>query len=303
MAVSIPEARKARDMIVKEYKVTESVAWDFLCKLYDGGTGEKELREILDGNLACVPSQAKQYGIDIKSKNARKCKAYQDKQKALKENARQMASEIPDSVAGEVVEALPYGELPADITDRIENIITFFCNKYNIEDITKMSGEQWRACCMLIGQRLFKTTTILRNVEREKREGGKIYDPDRVSALMDIWVFLCGVGKHAPLAPDFVSFGGFSWDWLKGTNGRALLTSAGLNLYQKLRDLQEAGISSKLIEGKTNPTGSIFFLKNWHGWKDQREIVHTDTADAAPTMYPTFKPIENTPQITQNGDL
>ena len=143
---------------------------------------------------------------------------------------------------------------------------------------------------MYIGLSLFKPSTILHDVARERVEGGTIYDGDRVAALVDIWHMLCNQYCKPPLMPDFCSFAGLSWSWLYDNNGQGtMLTSARSCVLQKLHKIQEAGIATRLVDGKGSPVGQIFFLKNNHGWKDQRETVHVtasnDTQAAALPMF------------------
>lgn len=43
------------------------------------------------------------------------------------------------------------------------------------------------------------------------------------------------------------------------------------DVIKKARQLCEAGMVQKLLEGKVNPTGTIFVLKNHYGWRDRTE--------------------------------
>lgn len=167
------------------------------------------------------------------------------------------------------------GELPDDLPDLIQNYIDIFSERFKIEDISKASAERWRGFCMMFGYEV-KKSRLLEDIEREKKEGGKIFDAERVRGLLELWATLCASYDKVPLAGDFISFSGISSSWFYDNNGSCALTSSSVGIYKRLMELQEVGISGRLIDGRRNPTGSIFFLKNWHGWKDQREVVHID---------------------------
>lgn len=45
-------------------------------------------------------------------------------------------------------------------------------------------------------------------------------------------------------------------------------------VFQRARNLSEHTFVRNLAIGKNNPIGSLFLLKNWHGYRDQQDIVH-----------------------------
>ena len=175
-----------------------------------------------------------------------------------------------------VLRDIPPATLPEDFPEKIENTITDFMTRYHVDDMRKASAEEWRAACMYVGRVLIIPSLV--TIDRQKliASGVRVYNPDVLDNLMDLWAFLCGTFKKAPLASDFAAFAGVSHVYLyPDREKRKLLTTSGTDLSKKVQAIQEAGLASGLVDGRKNPTGTIFFLKNWHGWKDQREIVHT----------------------------
>lgn len=178
-------------------------------------------------------------------------------------------------ISAETVEALEYGELPADICEIIDSYLLAFCQRFNIEDMRKASAQQWQAFCIVTGQS-FKRTKLLHDIRRERERGGMILDPYKVVQLLPIWAGYCGAFDKAPLVCDFCYFCGTSQAWLyECSPDGAVVTSSLIELRKKLEKMQESGLSAVLVDGRRNPTGSIFFLKNCHGWRDQREVHHT----------------------------
>lgn len=189
----------------------------------------------------------------------------------------------------------PTDILPPDITDTIQNTINDYMSRFGIEDMKKASAEQWQGACICVGKMLQKSR-ILEDREREKKQGGKIYNPEVVGAMVEIWRVFCMAYDKAPLAVDFIAFVGVSSEWFYGgAHGQGQrATTAGSWLRKKVLQIQEGGLGARLVDGRKNPTGTIFFMKNVHGWRDQREVIHTDGGEAqAAAIYPAFDIIED----------
>jgi len=184
-------------------------------------------------------------------------------------------------------------DVPAAILNDIDNIIKAYCIKYRVDDLRKASAPVWRGACMAVGFHM-KKKKYLRDLPKEKINGGICLNGSLIASLVPVWAYLCSMYDKAPLAADFIAFTGVSDNWFYNNNGSGKdLSSAGACVYKKLLMLQESGLSAALVDGRRNPTGMIFFLKNWHGWRDQREVIHTDNSGAAAVEYPAFKVLED----------
>ena len=255
---------------------------------------DADIQEILAGS---IPSSL---GKKWASDHGEKSPQIDEIQKSsCMENKRGSASDIipaddtsnnMESCEGDSVPAvdiLDNNELPASVVYDIKDIISEWCDEYHVDDITKITAERWRGLCLAVG-RHFKKTTILHDTKREKLHGGIIYNPYKIEKLLEVWHEMCLTFNKVPLASDFIAFSGISESYFYDNAGHDV-SSSRVELCQKLRRLQESGLSSRLVDGRVNPTGTIFFLKNWHGWKDSREVVHTASsssvgADALPML-------------------
>ena len=170
--------------------------------------------------------------------------------------------------------------LPVEYADMIRDNIKLYCTQNNIDDMRKAYHEEWRGCCMWIGKTIIKPSEILLNKHRMKTKGGLHYNYHVLNDLCELWAFFCTSFRKAPLACDYVSFCGLGFDFLKDCTNNEGLSSERMRLKQKVADIQESGLAGGLVDGRKNPTGTIFFLKNWHGWRDQREVIHS-TGSAA----------------------
>ena len=192
-------------------------------------------------------------------------------------------------VSAEIVAALPAGVLPDNVPALVMDVIDSYCEQNNISDLSKERQPRWGAACYMVGASVFKPSKILHDIQKEKINGGMVYDVGRVSALVDLWGVLCQNFCKAPLIDDFARFAGLSDSWLYGVGSPDGLTPPRASLLQKLKRMQESGLSSMIVDGRQNPTGALAALNHWHGWTQTREIIHSSAA-AAPSapVLPVF---------------
>ena len=159
------------------------------------------------------------------------------------------------------------GGLPSDYIETIENIISDYMQKYNIDDMSKAHAQQWRAACMYCGM-WAKENKIYIDTEKSRRQGGRVYDTDKITDALQVWAFLCSSYRKTPLVGDFIDFVGVSSSWFYGDNGHGKLTSQGGEIYKKACEIQKKGFVSGISDGRENPTGKIYLTKALFGWSD-----------------------------------
>lgn len=156
--------------------------------------------------------------------------------------------------------------------DTVDSIINDFSLSCRLDEPHKMAGSQWRSCCLLVGSYVSKHR-ILEDMEKNARHGGKNYDIDKINFCIDLFEFSCGKVRKAPLISDFLAFSGVSSSFFYNTNGRCVVTSAGVDLRKKLQDMQQAGIASGIVNDRENPTGKIYFSKAVLGWSENNNAA------------------------------
>lgn len=196
------------------------------------------------------------------------------------------AEVIPKSIESD--EILPE-DIKQQIDDAIYDFMTYEC-KPPIEDMARARQPRWSACCMYIGQRVFKK--IIR--PRERVSDGKWVgiDVEKVNAIIPLWLYYCSIYDKAPLKADFGYFAGLSIDWLN-ENRQDILTPERVRLMRKISYIQENGLSSLISDGSRNPTGAIAILNHWHGWTNTSVVVHTSDKQAIEAV--------NLPKLGQNN--
>lgn len=281
--ILVAQLKAAAALVAESYDIDISAA----NKIIGFYAGKPEQVAICSGDLSPVQPAAKKLHIKLNTIPAN--------EPLLPDNASETVASSDIVEFTDISTAALLGEdsdVPAAILNDIDNIIKAYCIKYRVDDLRKAPATVWRGACMAIGFHM-KKTKCLRDKEKEKISDKMIYNGDLIAALVPVWAYLCSMYDKAPLAADFIAFTGVSSAWFYNCNGNSELTSAGSCVYKKLLTLQESGLSAALVDGRRNPTGMIFFLKNWHGWRDQREVVHTDGGSASPVNYPTFTAIES----------
>jgi hypothetical protein len=171
--------------------------------------------------------------------------------------------------------------LPDGVVQAIKDQIQLFCDSNGVEDMRKAPADVWAACCIAIGYYI-KRNRIAKDNDKSHNEN----DPDKVNALIDLYGELCSLYSKPPLIYDFCKFAGVSYEYITGETYDKRksyeLTSACLEMNKKLKKMQESSLTRRLADGRQNPTGSIFILKNLHGWRDERSVEHIQGATSVP---------------------
>lgn len=264
MYIKVKEAEKAARLIAEHY----NIEFDNTCKMIGyynrDNKGREKIQDVLNGyydNFAWAMA-ADDLGI---SHNIEYTPI-----------ERVTADIVPET----------FGDLPPGLVDTIKDRIQLYCNEYHIDDMRKAPADVWAACCMSIGSYLTKNKITI-DTEKQATRGGQPRNPELISNLIDLWYLLCLSYNKPPLMGDFALFAGVSFDYiLEIKNNGAALTSERVEMRKKLHKFQEMGLSRRLADGRQNPTGSIFILKNLHGWRDERTVEHIqgDTANTAVSL-------------------
>ena len=187
---------------------------------------------------------------------------------------REPKKDIIPSAPGEVVQD---DELPPGFGDRCCEWVEAFCDKHGI-DSNHIKSQQWRSACMYVGENI-KHTGVYRDRERERHEGGVIYSGPKLEKLLALWAYLCGSYNQVPLVSDFINFSGVSRGFFYDYDGRGL-SSTSVQLVQKARKIEEAGLGSAVVSGGGAAVGSMFLLKARHNYSETVTIQHTSSTTA-----------------------
>ena len=262
---------------------------------------QEKIMQVLQNDFSSVPAAAAAVGVKILGGSIKKnsSQTADDRQEKNKRKTSRADSGVNtrtkkpsagqqdcdgvtvEKVTGDIIAETAAGVLPDNVPALIMDVIQSYCDQNNISDLSKERQPRWRAACYIVGQSVFKNSKILHDLQREKVNGGIVYDVGRVSALVDVWGVLCANFCKAPMVDDFAHFAAISDTWLYGANSPDGLTPTRAALLQKIKRIQESGLSSLIVDGRQNPTGALAALNHWHGWTTTKEIIHTTGAAAA----------------------
>lgn len=202
--------------------------------------------------------------------------------------------ETPNDNSIETVQAdiIPDNDLPPGIYDDICATIDYYCKSHDIPDKKKIHPIEWRAVCMTIGSSI-KAHGLLLDRERNKREGGNKYKPEKVLAILNIYDRICSEYKQTAFTHNFPPFAGVSREYFNDYNGKGL-TSAQVGLKQKALEIQKASLVSTVNGGGSATVGNIFLSKALAGLQETSTVVHVSSAPA-PVM-------DSVPDLARLGD-
>lgn len=188
-----------------------------------------------------------------------------------------------------------------------ENDIYLYIKKFteeqNIEDLKKESQTVWSGCLMYICKNVFKKKvnplkdSNLYSFDAPNnpinRTNYNKYNIDKVSELLNLYIYLCALYDKAITVLDFCKLSGIDSDtiytWGKEGQGTEA-GSKGYDIFKKLTKEREESLSNRLISGRTNPVGTIAVLNHYHGWSQQNAQTEPSrltkrTAEQIATAY------------------
>lgn len=318
--MTFKELKTIKDSIAAAYNIDTSAAARIV-GYYNAGPGKDEetMQALLMGDLSSVPAAAsalglkffprKDQGDDEKGKNfsgsqqknvmkisegtAEKITAKDSGQgeKTTVKTARRSDTKKTECTqlpaTDNAIETTQTDILPAGLYDDICATLENYCRQQNM-DPSKIHPLQWKSACIYIGQGI-KARGILRDYEREKNHGGVLYDGVKVSALLDIYDYICGQYKQVPFVYNFPRFAGISQNYFADYENR--LTSSRVGLYKKALDIQKAGLIDAVNGGGSATVGNIFLSKALAGLQETVTIQHVSAASTpAAVALPVFGP-------------
>lgn len=327
MALNIQDLKKAREIITNEFELSVSEAARVVGAFNAAGRVD-DLRAILGGDLSSVPgvlsdldisgSGAASYagfvgalGGSVAASGSASNKIPAAENKAVTGQNKD-SSEAGDPsgvrpIAGGLRRNFPTrenikavfaqtsteaeivtdsDELPSGFADSVQEWLEDFANKYGF-DLFKLHSQQWRAACMWVGEYI-KKNGVIRDRERERHEGGRIYSGKKLEELLQVWAYFCGVLRQVPLVSDFINFSGCHRNFFYDYDGQGL-TSAAVRILQKARAIEAGGLSSSVAGGGAGVIGGIFLLKARHGYSETVNVNHvSSTHDNTASALPVF---------------
>lgn len=157
----------------------------------------------------------------------------------------------------------------------IELYIQLFCEKYNIEDMTKESQARWNACLQFIRKNVFNDKSMLKdnNIINNTNINNNImpstynrYNYSLLNNIVDIYIYYCSIYDKEVSINGFSFLTGINTDSINNWSYDEKSSSESFAIYKKLSAGNEESLSAKLATGNKNPVGIIAILNRRHGW-------------------------------------
>lgn len=182
--------------------------------------------------------------------------------------------------------------------NEIEQALFEYCDKYNIEDISKETQSRWNGALRYIYTRVFKgNKQALKSHNNISVDGNNIpsnynaYNYELVNSIADYYIYLCLIYSKEISIIGFSLLTGIDYQlmYMWGDNNNKL-SSLSFAIYEKLITMREESLSSKLADGSIkNPVGVIAILNRRYGWaspytSDSNKQVKPLTSEQLPQL-------------------
>jgi hypothetical protein len=189
-----------------------------------------------------------------------------------------------------------------DITNKVRESIQIYCIQHDMEntDMIKAPQRIWAACSSYVGKNVFKASGLLKQTELSRAVGqpfmttNNALDIDKVISAINLYIDLCNEYNKAVLVDYIALFCGISDSWIYENMEK--LTQKGMDLSKK----RECSLTASLVDGKTNPTGTIATLNHFHGWTTGTS--HTEKKETI-IIYPSLSQPPQTATIEQKKTI
>lgn len=161
----------------------------------------------------------------------------------------------------------------AEIENKIYTCMSDFMERYNIEDMTKASQNQWTAYATYNGKHLFKGTDILKQKKLVPSSSAcakttnNAYDLDKIAQVLNFFIYLCNIYDKTFTYWAAAAFLGVNDDFLNDHAEK--LTRLGVRIQQK----SEQTLADAVQNPRKNITGVLATLNHWHNWTDKAETA------------------------------
>lgn len=206
------------------------------------------------------------------------------------------------------------GEKMADYEDievfdnAIETYIQEYCDQCHppVEDLSKEPQNKWSAALMYVYNHMFRGTDKLKldrpyeqynnpELPRFNTTNCNAYDIDKINAVCDIYIYLCGMYDKEVSISGFSKLTGIDYSTICIWNSRKdndELSYRRFKIYQKLHYEREESLCNKLITGGKNQVGIIAILNRHYGYAspytaDSKKQVEQKTAAELPRLDTT----------------
>lgn len=192
-----------------------------------------------------------------------------------------------------------------------------FFEEQQIDDIRTAPQNTWSAAMTYIYRHLFKNNNILRNNiyidnyninnSAFKTSTCNQYNVEYINTICDYYIYICNTYDKMISISDFSKLTGVSddiiYNWYRESeNSNSVLSTARLNIYQKLNSGREESLANKLASNK-NPVAVMAILNHNYNWNLPGVSRETGNRQALSTDQIRQKLLENNTQLAVTSQI
>ena len=192
-----------------------------------------------------------------------------------------------------------------------------FFEEQQIDDIRTAPQNTWSAAMTYIYRHLFKNNNILRNNiyidnyninnKAFKTSTCNQYNVEYINTICDYYIYICNTYDKMISISDFSKLTGVSddiiYNWYRESeNSNSVLSTARLNIYQKLNSGREESLANKLASNK-NPVAVMAILNHNYNWNLPGVSRETSNRQALSTDQIRQKLLENNTQLAVTSQI
>jgi hypothetical protein len=189
-----------------------------------------------------------------------------------------------------------------DILDYIDNYLVSCPDPHANEGMYKCSLETWKACACRIGLDYFLKYKLVRDYNREAREGGLRFNDGLIELGLTLYEQFCNDYRKQFFIYDSCKFLGMNLDSMYTLN------DIHARYIKKAHSVQEDSMRSALASGRSNVTAMAILLNHDYDYTRTTQVIHTSgrdnlRADDLPKLEQTQDiVIDSLQQLPQNND-
>lgn len=200
------------------------------------------------------------------------------------------------------IQALILRRWRGDVLQYIDNYLVSCPDPHAADGMYKCSLETWKACACSIGLNYFLKYKLVRDYNREAREGGARFNDALIELGLTLYEQFCNDYRKQFFIYDSCKFLGMNLDSMYTLN------DIHARYIKKAHSVQEDSMRSALASGRSNVTAIAILLNHDYDYTRTTQVIHTTgrenlRADDLPKLEQTQDVvIDSLQQLPQNID-
>ena len=162
-----------------------------------------------------------------------------------------------------------YKRFYKDVTQLIDKMTASCPDPHAADGMYKCSLESWQAIITQIGYNYFYDNKLLEDYERQRVEGGRRYEDNKLYIGLQLYEDLCNQYHKQFFIYDCCKFLGIMKEYMYKLN------DLHSNMLKKAHTAQEGSMRAALASGRSNVTAMAILLNHDYDYTRTTQVIHT----------------------------